>query len=57
MATKEQSAAILTLKAPGHMSKRGRKSIADWLRRQASFLLKYGDKYSETRVTARYLYR
>lgn len=54
---KEKSAAILTLKKPGVMSKRGRKSIADWLRQQASFLLKHGDQYSKTRFTARYLYR
>ena len=57
MAAKEKSAAILTIKEPGTMSKRGWKDIAAWLRRQATFFLRYGDKYSETRFTARYLYR
>jgi len=57
MMVKEKSAAILTLKEPGRMSKRGRKDIADWLRRQAAYFLRHGDKYSETRFTARYLYR
>ena len=57
MAAKEKSAAILTIKEAGLMSKRGRKDIATWLRRQAAFFLWYGDKYSEKRFTARYLYR
>jgi len=55
--TKVTSAAILTLKKPGMMSKRGRKDIADWLRKQAAFFLRHGDEYSKTRFTARYLYR
>ena len=54
---REKSAAVLTIKEPGRMSKRGRADIAAWLRRQASFLLKHGDRYSDTRFTARYLYR
>ena len=57
MAAKEKSAAILTIKEAGRMSKRGRQDIAAWLRRQAAYFLRYGDKYSETRFTARYLYR
>ena len=57
MAAKEKTAAILTIKEAGRMSKRGRQDIAAWLRKQAAFFLRYGDKYSETRFTARYLYR
>jgi len=53
---KEKSAAIVTiLKAP-QMTKRGRKRIAEWLRRQAQFLEQNGDELS-SRFTARYLYR
>lgn len=54
--SKIQSAAILTVRdAPG-MTKRGRKQIAAWMRRQAAFFEKHGDNYSK-RFTARYLYR
>lgn len=53
---KTKSAATLTLNKPGEMSKRGRKQIADWLRRQARDLEKLGDQYSSKRLTARYLY-
>lgn len=52
---KEQSAAILTIKDAPNMTKRGRKNIAMWLRRQAGFLDKHADKLSR-RFTARYLY-
>ena len=52
---KEQSAAILTVKRAHEMTKRGRKQIAAWLRRQADFLEKDGDKFA-SRFTARYLY-
>lgn len=55
MKTKEKSAAILTIKDAPNMSKRGRKSIADWLERQAGFLRRNGDQLS-TRFTARYIY-
>jgi hypothetical protein len=54
---KEQSAAILTIKAPGKMSKRGRKKIAEWLIRNARDFLSLGDKYTDGRFTARYIYR
>jgi hypothetical protein len=54
---KEKSAAVITIREPGRMSKRGRKAIAQWLRKQAEHFLKHGDQYSETRFTARYLYR
>jgi hypothetical protein len=53
---KEQSAAILTIKSPGKMSKKGRRDIAKWLERQAKNLLADGDKYTDGRFTARYLY-
>jgi hypothetical protein len=52
-----KSAAVLTIKRPGKMTKRGRLAVVAWLRRQAAFFAKYGSKYSETRFTARYLYR
>ena len=51
-----ESAAILTIKRPGTMTKRGRAYIAKWLRRQALLFEKHGDVYSKTRFTARYLY-
>lgn len=53
---KEKSAAILTIKEPGRMSRKGRTQIAAWLRRQANHFLNYGDKYTHGRFTARYLY-
>lgn len=53
---KEKSAAIVTIKDASRMNKRGRKAIAAWLRRQATFLEAYGPQLS-TRFTARYLYR
>lgn len=53
---KEKSAAVLTLKDAPSMTKKGRKDIALWLRRQAGFLEKHADKLSH-RFTARYIYR
>ena len=53
---KEKSAAIVTIFKAPDMTKRGRKRIADWLRRQAGFLESNGDELS-SRFTARYLYR
>ncbi len=53
---KEKSAAILTVKDAPKMTRRGRKNIAEWLRRQAAFLEHNGDELSN-RFTARYLYR
>ncbi len=50
------TAAILTIKKPGTMTKQGRKDIADWLRRAASDLVKLGDQYTKTKFTARYYY-
>lgn len=51
-----KSAAIVIVKDAPKMTKRGRKAIAAWLRRQASFLEKHGNDFSG-RFTARYLYR
>jgi hypothetical protein len=56
MAKKEQSAAIVTIKRASEMTPKGRRDIARWLRRQASFLEKYAKQLSP-RFTARYLYR
>lgn len=53
---KEKSAAILTIKDAPNMSSRGRKSIVDWIRRQAT-LLEKNSKNISARFTARYLYR
>ena len=53
--TKEQSAAIVTIKDAPSMTKRGRKQIAAWLRKHADWLEQDGDKYSK-RFTGRYLY-
>lgn len=51
-----KSAAILTVKDAPIMTKRGRKQIAAWLRRQAKFLESHGPEFA-SRFTARYLYR
>ena len=53
---KENSAAVVTIKDAPSMSKRGRKAIAQWLRKHADWLEQDGDKYS-TRFTGRYIYR
>lgn len=53
---KDKAAAIITVKDAPAMTKRGRKQIAQWLRRQATFVERYGSELS-TRFTARYLYR
>jgi hypothetical protein len=54
---KHKSAAVLTIHRAPAMTPSGRKAIAVWLRRQAAMLMKHGKNYSETRFTARYLYR
>lgn len=51
-----KSAAILTIKSPGTMSKKGRKAIAAWMQRQATDFVQLGDKYTDRKFTARYLY-
>lgn len=52
---KYQAAAIITIRNAGEMSARGRRRLADWLRRHAAFLLKHGKDYSG-RFVGRYLY-
>lgn len=52
---KEKSAAIVTIKDAPHMSNRGRRDIAAWLRRQAGFLERSGSVLNK-RFTARYIY-
>ena len=54
--TAPKSAAVVTIRNAPAMTKRGRKAIAAWLRRHATFLEKHGNEYS-TRFTGRYLYR
>jgi hypothetical protein len=51
----EKSAAVLTIFDADIMTKKGKNDIAQWLRRQASLLLRDGDKYAR-RFRARYLY-
>jgi hypothetical protein len=53
---KEKSAAIVTIKSPGKMTKRGRQDIAQWLRRHAEWLVKHGDEYTDGRFTGRFIY-
>lgn len=53
---REQAAAIITIKDAPNMTKRGAKNIANWMRRQASFLERHAANLSH-RFTARYLYR
>jgi len=54
--SKEQSAAIITVRRANEMTKRGRKYIADWLRHHADMLEEHGKEYS-SRFTGRYIYR
>jgi hypothetical protein len=53
---KSKRAATLTIKAPGKMSKRGRKDIVAWLRQQAKHLAKHGENYTDGRFTAGFNY-
>lgn len=53
---KEKSAAIVTIRNASEMTKRGRKQIANWLRKHADWLEESGHHYS-ARFTGRYLYR
>jgi hypothetical protein len=50
-----KSAAILTIKDAPNMSEKGKKEVAEWLKRQAKMLIKEGDNYAKN-FTARYLY-
>jgi len=51
-----KAAASLVIHEADEFTERGRKDVANWLRRQASALLREGANYSK-RYTARYLYR
>lgn len=53
--TKTKSAAIVTIREAERMTPRGRRDIAEWLRRQARALIKDGPLYAR-RFTARYIY-
>jgi hypothetical protein len=53
---KAKSAAIVTIHSADEMTKRGRKAIAAWLRRQAAMLEASGHVYA-SRFTGRYLYK
>jgi hypothetical protein len=53
--SEEKSAAIVTIKDAAKMSKKSRKQVAAWLRRQADCLIECGDELAG-RFTARYLY-
>jgi hypothetical protein len=52
---KVKTAAILTIYDADKMTEKGRKEIADWLRRQAKDLIKYGWQYTKE-MRARYQY-
>lgn len=52
----DKSAAIVTIKDGHKMNARGRRSIASWLRKQAAWFEKHGDKLAPT-FRARYIYR
>lgn len=56
-ARKIKSAAVITIKAPGKMTKAGRKNIAAWLRKHASMLLRHGEQYTDGRFTGRFIHR
>lgn len=50
-----KSAAIVTIHKADDMTPEGRKALADWLRKTAGELEKFGSQYSK-RFTGRYLY-
>ncbi len=50
-----ESAAILTIKDAGKMTKKGRKQIAKWLMHEANMLEEIGDCYSKV-FRSRYLF-
>lgn len=52
----EKSAAIITIKAPGRMTAKGRRAIAKWMRHHASMLLTHGSNYTKGTFRGRYLY-
>lgn len=50
-----KAAAILTIKDAGDMTKKGRRDIANWIKKQANDLEILGDQYSST-LRARYFF-
>lgn len=50
-----KSAAILTIKDAANMTARGKRQIANWLRRQAQALIKDGSLYAK-KCVIRYRY-
>lgn len=54
---RQKSAAVLSIFDAPRMTARGRRDIAAWLRRHASWLVKRGAGYTNGRFTGRYLYR
>lgn len=52
-----ESAATLTIKDASKMTKRGRMSVAAWLRQQARYLSRAKPPNYAKRYIARYLYR
>lgn len=56
-AMKSKTAAVLTIKAPGKMTRRGRRSIAAWLRRHARYMDRRAHNiFTKGNFTARYIY-
>ena len=51
----ERSAAIVTIRDAAKMTKKGRRQIAEWLKRTAADLVELGHKY-DGGFRARYLY-
>ena len=43
-----KAAAALTIRKPGVMTPAGRKAVIAWLRKQATYLAKYGKNYNDT---------
>ena len=56
MKRKEKCAAIITVRKPGSMTLRGRKSIAAWMRRIAGDLETGKNEFMTSRFTARYIF-
>lgn len=51
-----KTAATLTIHHPGRMTKRGRRDIVAWLRRQADHLARDGENYTSGRFRAGFNY-
>ena len=56
MIQKDKVAASIHIKKASDMTKRGRKSIANWLRQNAEYLENHGKEYA-TNFRARYFYK